>query len=279
MNICAIVITYYPNLDELIENVEQYIEYVDHLIVWENTPLEDREAYHVELAECAQKISYMGVEKNMGIAFPLNRALDWAVENGYTHLLTMDQDSKWVNFDKYREALECCTDNNIAIFGPYIRNKYDFSQSINSSEMLITSGAVVPIKLCQKIGGFKESYFIDCIDTEYCYRVKVNGLKIGYIDSAVLEHSLGYTTKLKFISAYTANYSPFRLFYICRNNIWMWHEYKCSNCLPNHFFRHVIVKDNLVFRCFKILWAEKNKWSKISAIIKGTYIGFTTKDN
>ena len=100
MRLLGIVITYYPNVEETKRNIMTYIEYVDKLIIWENTPLDDRSEFKISMPEYENKILYMGEQENMFIEYPLNCAIKFGQENGFTLLLTMDQDRLTV-FTKY----------------------------------------------------------------------------------------------------------------------------------------------------------------------------------
>lgn len=58
MRLCAVVITYYPDKDDAINNISRYIDDVDHLIICDNTPDPDRESYRVEIPQYSDKITY-----------------------------------------------------------------------------------------------------------------------------------------------------------------------------------------------------------------------------
>ena len=95
--ILAIVVTYYPERDLLEKNISAYIEYVDKVLIWENTPEEYKLQYRfVE----HKKVEYCGDGIN-SISHALNHAWKYAIENGYDYLLTMDQDSLWADFSSF----------------------------------------------------------------------------------------------------------------------------------------------------------------------------------
>ncbi len=76
MKLCGVVITYYPMVKEAKENILRYLPFVDHLIIWENTPREDAEQFRITLPKESQsKITYLSSGKNEGIAYPLNQAM------------------------------------------------------------------------------------------------------------------------------------------------------------------------------------------------------------
>lgn len=267
MKLCAVVITYYPDVIETTENILKYIEDVDHVIIWENTPLADRQKHKITVPKYYEKISYMGVEENQGIAYPLNRAIEWARANGYTHIMTMDQDSCWHNFKVYRQEIERYCNENIAMFTPSIFNK-DYKKL----ELIppITSGAVHPLSIFDKIGYFCEEYFIDAIDHEFYYRIILNSNMVVHIPSAILNHSLGYKQRRKFLffSIVSSNYSAFRLYYMVRNNIWLYKMYRHEAVLPKDFLKKLV--SEIIFKpVVKILLVESGKCKKVKAILKG----------
>ena len=97
VKIAAVVITYFPDIKDTIANIGLYIHHVDKLIVWDNNTAAEGDKFRPEYDAYADKIEFMGTGKNEGIAFVLNRCIEWATGNGYTHLLTMDQDSSlWI---------------------------------------------------------------------------------------------------------------------------------------------------------------------------------------
>ena len=268
MKLCAVVITYFPNVDETRENILRYIDDVEHVIVWENTPLAEREKHRIQLPEHQSKVSYMGADENRGIAYPLNKAIEWAGENGYTHVMTMDQDSSWHNFKIFRQEIENCSDDRVAMFTPTIYNNIDNRQL----ELVppITSGAVHPISVFSSIGYFCEEYFIDAIDHEFYYRIILNSFTVRHIPSARLNHSLGYKQRRRFLmfSMVSSNYSAFRLYHMVRNNIWMYKKYRHETVLPKGFVKQLI--SEVIFKpAVKIVLVEDGKWAKLKAIYKG----------
>ena len=92
MKTLGIVIFYYPT-DEVWKNIASYIDLLDKLIIWNNTPGNQLDLH---LPTWEEKIVLMGVGKNLGIGKALNKAILYAKENQYDYLLTMDQDSHFV---------------------------------------------------------------------------------------------------------------------------------------------------------------------------------------
>ena len=90
--ILAVVIAYYPDMELLSENMNAFVDHVEKVLVWDNTPDGDKELANQELPG-KEKTERVGEGENKGISYVLNWAWHYAVEHGYDYLLTMDQDS------------------------------------------------------------------------------------------------------------------------------------------------------------------------------------------
>ena len=268
MKTAAVVITYFPNIKETVSNIGFYIPYVDKLIVWENNTAEDSYKFRPEYKQYSDKIIFLGTGKNEGIAFALNRCIEWALANGYTHLLTMDQDSIFVDFEKFNGIIGKINDNSILAYCPNVNNLYslDCNQPFEVVEC-ITSGTVYVLDTVKKVGAFREDYFIDAVDMEYCYRGIVMGYKTVVIPAANLIQRFGNPMK-NALGFTPINYSAFRSYYIVRNHLLLWREY------PSLFNkRSFLITEQIIKRIVKILLGEDDKVNKIVAIGKGIWDG------
>ena len=275
IKILGVVVTYYPKPKELLDNLAQYLDFIDYLIIWENTPSEDK-AYKIEIPpQYWSKVSFMGIGKNMGIAYPLNRAVEWGIEYGFTHLLTMDQDSKWQDFSLYKKEIESYASNEkIALFTPKILN-VNANKFIENNLGIITSGAMVSMNVFKNDKKYAEDYFIDNVDYEFYYYLLSKGYMSLQTSQGVLLHSLGYyknNSQFLNLSFAPQNYSAFRLFYITRNGFWLWRDYHKLNVLPIGWSLYNVVL-RMVKRSIKVLLAETHKKAKLKAIALGFYYG------
>lgn len=92
--ILSIIVTYFPEKELLEKNINAIIHSVDKVLIWENTPSDQRDKYRFFNEE---KVKYCGDGVN-SISHALNYAWRYAQDNGYDYLLTMDQDSCFVDF-------------------------------------------------------------------------------------------------------------------------------------------------------------------------------------
>lgn len=273
IKILAVVVTYYPNVEETQRNIQQFIEDVDSLIIWQNTPVEDIEKYKFDIANNSGKILYMGIGCNVYIASALNHAVNYGFENNFTHILTLDQDSYFEtgHFRKYVETI-CKYKSLISIFGPNPNySEPGISDIPVEKSTLITSGNIVKLDVFKNIGLYREDYKIDCVDYEFCFRAYRNGYKSYMVNSVLLKQEFGVSKKTR-LGYYISNYSAQRLYFIARNNIKLYREY------PD--LVSVLTVINRIIKPFiKIIISEPNKISKISAILRGVINGIRSESS
>ena len=116
--ILAVVVTYYPEEDLLKNNIAAFIDEVDKVLIWENTP--DVEKLQYRYIDNS-KVEYCGDSVN-SISRGLNYAWRYAQKEKYDYLLTMDQDSVFLNFQVLKEYALKNKDKHI-ILGPWYSKK------------------------------------------------------------------------------------------------------------------------------------------------------------
>ena len=252
--IAAVVIIYNPTVD-VIKNIETYNKKTDKLYIIDNS-----ERSNYSLFEKVKKAEYIFNNQNIGVASALNLAVDRAYNDGYDWLLTMDQDSYFLNnsLEKMLEKLD--VNSNIAIYAPQCIMDNNFKQN---DKIVMTSGNIINVSICRKIGKFKEWLFIDGVDHDYCLNVLSNKYKIRVIKSAKIKHNLGNITvrKIGKRRIYTTNHNSFRRYFITRNRLYINEMYK--NSFPD-FCKNEL--NNTKKEILKIIMFEKNKIEKIKSI-------------
>lgn len=275
MKLAAIVIVYYPNIKHLKLNILSFIEGIDKLIIWDNTPVKDQSDFNVDFPEFKDKSLVFTTGQNEFIAYPLNEAINWCLDNDYSYLLSMDQDSLFENgsFKMYLNKIKLNQDFKNVIFGVNPNDQFLIQDSFLETNWFITSGSIYNVNIIKKIGGFREDYQIDCVDNEICYKVKTNGYKVVVDTHCKLNQIYGAPLKSKY-GFTTSGYSPFRTYSILCNHILLWKEY------PNMLdvsLKITIIKDYLLYRFVKILLAEDKKIKKLLALFHGLIDGLKGK--
>jgi rhamnosyltransferase len=129
----------------------------------------------------------------------------------------------------------------------------------------LTSGSLFRTEVYLNAGPFDESLFIDCVDIEYCLRLRSMQLCIAEAEDAILVHSLGRTTVHKMLGKNlpVTNHSPLRRYYMTRNSLYVVLRYPRELS----WIRHISVA---TFQdVIKILFFEKNKIAKLCSMIRG----------
>lgn len=276
MKLAAVIVVYKPDLNLLKKNILTLIGDVDHLLLYRNSEINIE-----DLGLSTDKISFLGSGVNVGISGALNAAITWAENsNSFTHLLTLDQDSHFRTGDleKFKKLIISEQARNIGIFCPNIDNRgsllIDSTKPSVDMPDSITSGSIFPMTTFKMCGNFDDKLFIDAVDYEYCYRISTkHGLKTVIYPSIVLNHEVGYPTRIRF-GLTTDNYSAFRTYYIVRNQIIIWKRY------PHLFQAHykkTLVKIHIVYRLAKVIIGETDKISKLKSIGLGIIHGLVKK--
>ncbi|WP_123890272.1 glycosyltransferase family protein [Flavobacterium frigidimaris] len=266
MKLAAIVIIYYPDIKDLQKNIFRYIDDIDKLLIWDNSP-SDSQTYRIALDGYEDKVEVLTTGKNEFIAYPLNQAVKWCMENNFTHLLSMDQDSLFDvgEFKLYKNRVHKNLGNKNVIFGVNPNNKFRKQNDFLPVNWFITSGSIYDVNIINKLGGFREDYKIDCVDNEICYRTNLNGYRTVVDTKCHLNQIFGNHKKTIF-GFTTLGYSPFRTYSILCNHILLWKQY------PQQIEKELkkeIVKEYFIYRFVKILLSENRKIDKSMALFYG----------
>ena len=276
MKLIGIVIVYFPD-DKIINNILSYLPFLDRLIIWENTPKNARKNIRFEDDALQSKVLKWGEDSNVGIGIPLNKMVEYSIKEGYTHLLTMDQDSVFVenDFEKYVRFIESHPDDasNCILTPNHLVNDslyYSHDSEFEYADVFITSGTIFPLSIFQKNGLFRHDFFIDVIDTEFAQRAKKNNINIIAIHSVILSHKLGYQVnkhRLLWKVVFPNEYSPIRTYYIIRNGLILFKEY------PDPQEKRKYLWYWFYKRSVFIVLYERNKMNKLKALLWGYYHG------
>ena len=164
---------------------------------------------------------------NRGVGHALNRGVQRAKQIGCAWLLTMDQDSvvDGCLMEAYRAALK--QDPHMVCLTPRIigrTRKKDMAGGVIS--YAITSGNLVRVTIFDQIGLYDEGFFVDCIDFDFCLRLRRTGHTVHRVQAALMRHQLGDPVDVPTpIRPYYALHSPVRRYYMYRNFMYMAERY------------------------------------------------------
>ena len=260
------MVTLYNPTDEDIKNISTYINDVDVLYVIDNTEGKDNK----DRLPKNKKIKYIFNNENIGVASALNMAANLAIKDGYEYLLTNDQDTTFKKdvVKNLKKDIEKNDMSKIGIVTPWHNTKLyikKLTEKYDYPEYVMTSGNILNLKIFKKVGGFKDWFFIDGIDIEYCLNIRKHGYIILRDNSLEIDHNLGNIRHKKLFNKdwVIGNYNHIRRYYIMRNNHYIFDMYF-------DFAPHIcwnIVSQKEFYQ--EILLFEKNKLRKIIAMRKG----------
>jgi rhamnosyltransferase len=275
--VAGVVVLYNPN-EDVINNINTYIEQVDVLYAVDNSEVIVHDV--IDEIKRQEKVAYMFNGGNYGIARALNMGGAEAIKQGFDFLLTMDQDSK-APPNMVVDMLKCIEGKSMSTVGivsPFHVHgkKTKPPKAVPFEEVLtvMTSGNLLNLDVFKKVGGFMEKLFIDHVDHEYCLRLNLKGYKVMQVNNVALEHDLGEmaTHGFFFGKLDVITHSPVRLYYKTRNGFYVANEY--NRHFPEFYRRYIImfVKDLI-----RAIFFEKDKLKRLHMILRG-YVDYK-KDN
>lgn len=269
-NYLLVFITYNPN-SEIIDTLRAVSSF-DCLVI-DNS---EKKTIWLE-KECNQGLSLClyWSRDNIGIAEALNEAAKYALDFGYSHIVSLDQDSAiTVNIlNRLIDKLIILSSQyKIATLSPkHILSNVTMNISaddISDDIFGLQSANFIDLKIWQKICGFNENLFIDMVDTEYYIRAKLLGYRCITCNNIHMEHQVGEDVKEikifgKYIRAF--NHSPIRKYYQARNFMYVYMKYR-KQCPEVLYFLKVLVTIPPT-----ILLFEQNKIRKLQYFLKGLW--------
>ncbi len=241
--VCAIIVTFQPELLDLSELILSLNDQVEKIVIVENTP-ESTLCKWLNQQEYASQVHLIDLKENKGIAAAHNVGINWAKSTQCQFVLLMDQDSRagenmvaqltstYDELQKQGERIAAIGPNYIDIrsnlSSGFIRfegtrlirlpSDVENSNTVYHAEYLITSGSLISIDVFDTVGLLDELLFIDYVDLEWCMRANSKGYKNFGVCAASLYHRLGDHLVTAFGRAISCH-SPLRHYYYFRNAI------------------------------------------------------------
>lgn len=290
------IVLYKPNYERLSESLNAIVKQFDTVILYNNGGCDlDRIS---NIKPNGLNIITLGNGINIGISAALNSIMGEAMNQKYSWVITLDQDSVIPNNMK-NEYEKLTSKNNIGIICPQcidLRRKYmkivdnPVEEKIS---MCITSGSCTNCEIWQKIGKFDEWLFIDLVDNDYCKRIILGGYDIIKLNSVILNHQYGdIEARPKIIEnfflkagkilnsenvaklSFKRKVSPLRIYYENRNIIYLNKKYKNYGGIgyENHHCK-TYIGFQIVFSLYSLI-VGKEKVKIFGAIISGISDGW-----
>jgi rhamnosyltransferase len=223
-DILAVVVSHNGGA-KLLRGIDALRGQVGHVCVVDNGSAPESLAV-LDSLEGQERLSVIRLAENRGVGHALNLGVRRAHETGYAWLLTMDQDSV-VDRSLIRAYVSAVNrDPSLVSLSPAVSEK---AEAVEPSEVVpyaITSGNLVRVGLFDRIGSYDEGFFVDCIDFDFCLRLRRAGYSIHRVAGARMQHELGEPVKLpRFLRNFYARHSPSRRYFMSRNYLYLARRY------------------------------------------------------
>lgn len=277
-NVCAIAVTYEPD-DEAVRCVARLGQFTAATVVVDNNSSEERFS---RLRAADSRLAFVRNAENAGVAAGLNVGIAEARRRGFQWFLLFDQDTEIdaTMVERVVEAYRSCPyGNRIALQGARFATRRA-DGSIESpppvtgalwreTDLVITSGTLIGAAAFDAIGPFREDFFIDFVDYEYCLRARRQGFAVIQTAQPVMVHRPGNITRVDSLLTlgkrrFVSNYSPLRRYYSTRNLMLLQREYGAA--YPDLIGR---LSKELRHDVRIIVKYEADKWAKLKAMVEG----------
>lgn len=282
-DIAALIVAYRPTA-AITAGLAAIGAQVGRVIVVDNTPDGSSEALFADLAG-QLPFERLAVGENIGQAAGLNRGFARAAELGAAFVLTLDQDSLpapdlarrlcaiWGHLPAETPPAVLGANYQAEIQG---RLKLGFPSPPGNGEFFenvtaITSGSLTPLSVFRDVGPFREEFFIDHVDHDWCLRARAKGYGVYVAAAPLLTHVVGAISYHRLLgkTLETSNHAAARRYFWHRNGAVLVCEHLRREprwCLTLAFYHFpaALVTMSLF---------EKNRSAKLAAVARGLWDG------
>lgn len=283
--LCAVIVTYHPD-EEIAARVARIAAQVDRVVIVDNHSRPDT------LASLHALATQAGVEvifnaENRGIAAALNQGVRRAFEQGYSFALLFDQDTVALEMTSVYARIysEVSAGGREALVGANFLRSVDgqVGKKIRPGAVpagssglwaravtVLTSGTLLPKTVWETLGEFRDEFFIDGVDDEYCLRARAAGVQVVRSAEPLMQHSIGEQSSYRLLgrTGWMHNYSPLRHYCRSRNALVLWRTYLWRE--PRWVAFHILFNVRIAG---KVCLFEPQKGQKLRSIGLGIWDG------
>lgn len=289
--VAAVVVTYEPEPDGLRALLRALRPQVDWLVLVDNASSHDV----ASLVPPDLEIEFRHLDQNIGLAAAQNVGIERALDFGAAYVFLSDQDSL-PPADLVHSLMEQSDAGGapLAAAGPlavdgrtqlpsffvterhgrpgrwYLSAAADVPGAVEVA-FLIASGSLLSTDAIRAIGAMRSHYFIDHIDTEWCFRARQAGYRLLGVPAARLEHRLGDSVSRVWFFGWrqVMSHSPLRDYYMFRNTLLMLRDTPMSLRWRLHFLWRL-----LQFGGYFLPFG-KERWLRCKRMALGLWHGLT----
>lgn len=296
MEVVAGIVLYNPDIDILKKNIFILKKMVSKIIIYDNTEYKDGKNLEKQLKN--DSTIYISENKNLGIAYALNKIMEKAKELNSKWCFSFDQDSK-IPENIYSEYSKYFDDNNLGILcSQFIDHRRKFMKVDSTNENFtevkkcITSASCTRVDVWEKVGKYDDKLFIDLVDNDFSKRVFYEGYKIYRVNSVILEQEFGdieykdtkiarfwlkLSKKLNNVNiaklSYKKKVNPLRIYYTNRNLIYLNEKHKDHGGIGYESYNCKSYIEFFIFYNLFSIIRGKNKIKILKSIYNGVKDG------
>lgn len=232
--VCAIMVTYNPDIPELRKNINAVKDQVGFVYVVDNSTENSVKSKMKKILD-AENLEIISNQNNYGIAYAQNQGIKKGIEKKYQAFLFLDQDS-YIEKNTVSRLVDShnklySQGKLVGLVGPVAFNKdksiedtYHVKRKLSHDyievKQTLSSGSLISKETLVAVGMMEEELFIDLVDYEWCWRAKKKGFSTYIIPEIKLAHRLGEGRK-KLIGLEFGIPAPIRHYYQYRNTLQM----------------------------------------------------------
>jgi rhamnosyltransferase len=298
--IAAIILTHRPDQSILGRAVASLCPQVERIVIVDNGSHWDAQELLNALPVADRgRIEFIWLDTNVGVGAGHNRGIQWARTNGFSHVLILDHDSiprpdmvrhLVAGLDRLQTrgipvaaVAARYVDRYTGHIAPFVRlgvfklvrvtcgsaKAGEPTGELLEIDFVISSGALIPMSVLDRVGDMNEGLFIDHVDTEWILRCKDQGYRSFGVCDAVMEHSVGNATFRFWFGRWrnTPVHDPERDYYLFRNSLILYRmPYAPWRWIASDFVR--LLGLAVVFPAF-----APDRWRRVQLIARGIWHG------
>src|SRR5437867_1921756 len=246
---------------------------VDRILIVDNS-VDPAARDGVRIAALEFDVELVSDGTNIGVGAALNVGMARAAERGFPWVLCLDQDTE--PLPGMLETLAHAYVSHpararVALVGSRsvdeeTRTTASGGRPWSERADVMTAGSLVEVEAFRAVGPFREDFFIDYVDFEYCLRLRAAGYRVIVASEPTMVHAAGRPGRHRVLgtSLVASHHDAARRYYITRNRVVVWRDYLRTD--PRFVLRDVVrfVKETL-----KVVLVEADRAHKLRNIARG----------
>lgn len=270
----AIYTAYEPS-ENLKSSVIETLKQCSQVVVADNTPLGKRNARDV-LGDIPN-VTIIGDGSNIGLAKALNHAIAHALSAEFFFFLDQDSSPQPGLVKSLHSSLQ--THSQAGAIGPapwdeennrFIDPRTTSRKDLAELPVIITSAMLVRKTAFDQTSGFRNEFFVDCVDQEFCLQLRKSGWTVLQDKRILLPHSLGEMKWHGFgpFKLRATHHPTWRLYWAARNGVMLSKEY--FNFDKRWALTNLAI---LGYWIVTVTFFESPRIAKLQALFRGIYDG------